>query len=140
VRFQGRPTDEPMRWMLVDSRAVRCIESEYMWFALIDLRAALEARTYEADGRVVLDVTDPFCPWNEGRWLLEVDGGRAACSPSDAAPDVSLPVSELAALYMGGRSALPMATASRIETAPDVALRLDALFRTRVPPWSLEHF
>lgn len=140
VRFQRRPTDEPMRWMLVDSRAVRRIESEYMWFALIDLPAALEARTYEADGRLVLDVTDPFCPWNEGRWLLEIDAGRASCSATEAAPDVSLPAGELAALFMGGRSALPIVAAGRIETAPETAVRLDTMFRTRVPPWSLEYF
>jgi predicted acetyltransferase len=140
VRFHRRPTDEPMRWMLVDSRSVRMVETEYMWFALIDLRAALEARTYEADGRVVLDVTDPFCPWNQGRWLLEVDAGRAVCRPTSAAPDVSLPVSELAALYMGGRSALPMVAAGRIDASPEAAVQLDAMFRTRVPPWSLEYF
>lgn len=140
VRFQRRPTDEAMRWMLVDSRAVRRIESEYMWFALVDLRAALEARTYEADGRLVLDVTDPFCPWNEGRWRLEIDEGRATCSPTDAAPDATLPVTELAALFMGGRAALPMVAAGRIEAARETAVRLDAMFRTQVPPWSAEHF
>lgn len=140
VRFFRRPTDEPMRWLLVDSRAVRMTEGEYMWFSLVDLAAALEARTYEADGRLVLDVTDPFCPWNEGRWRLEIDAGRATCSPTDAEPDVRLAASEVAALFMGGRQALPMAAARRIDATKDVARRMDAMFRTPLPPWSLEYF
>ena len=140
VRFTRRSVDDPIRWMLVDSRAVRQIETEYMWFALLDLPTALASRTYGADGRFVFEVADPFCPWNDGRWAVEVDEGRAVCAATRAEPDVRLPASELAALFMGGRAALPMRAAGRIEASLADAARLDAWFRTPVPPWSMEHF
>ena len=75
---------------------------EGMWLRLIDLRAALEARSYAAAGSLTFEVTDEFCPWNAGRWRLEVAGdGRGTLTASDADPDLTLDTADLATVYLG---------------------------------------
>ncbi len=44
--------------------------SDRLWLRILDLAAALQARSYDASGQLVLEVTDAMCPWNEGRWHL----------------------------------------------------------------------
>ena len=55
-------------------------------------------------------------------------------------PDVVLDVSELGAIYMGGRSAFPLAAAERIHGDDAAIAALDAMFRTALPPWSGEDY
>jgi len=140
IELRAHRVDEPIRWMLEDTRALRRHGSEFMWFRLLDLPACLTARTYAAAGHVVLEVTDSFAPWNEGRWLLEADRGAATCTPTDAEPDVFLDTSQLAALYMGGRSALTMAGAGLLRGSDEAVRHLDAMFRTSEAPWSPESY
>jgi predicted acetyltransferase len=140
IELRAHRADEPLRWMLDDTRALRRHKSEYMWFRLLDLPACLEGRTYGVPGRIVFDVTDSFAPWNQGRWVLETDGGRATCSPTDGEPDLELDTSVLAALYMGGRSAPTMAAAGLIKGSEEAVVHLDAMFRTAEAPWSPESY
>jgi len=37
---------------------------------IIDIERALPLRPYAAEGKIVLEVVDDFCPWNAGRWAL----------------------------------------------------------------------
>ena len=64
-----RPSDEPLRWMLDDPRAMRVTrQSDSLWIRLLDIKAALEARSYDSGGTIVLEIeSDPMCPGNEGR-------------------------------------------------------------------------
>ena len=49
-----RPVDEPLRWMIDDFRAVHVDELDHLWVRVLDVPAALAARTYGVAGRVVL--------------------------------------------------------------------------------------
>ena len=44
-----------------------------MWLRILDVRKALEERTYAREGRIVLEVRDDFCQWNEDdtNWRAE---------------------------------------------------------------------
>ena len=50
----------------------------------------------------MLEVEDPRCPWNTGRWHLV--GGRdgASCSPATGEPDLVVGIADLGAAYLGG--------------------------------------
>lgn len=75
-----RPGDEPLRWMLVDPRALRVTRSaDNLWLRLIDVGAALEARTYPAAASLVLDVHDAMLPENQGRWRLDATPTGTTC-------------------------------------------------------------
>ena len=80
------PVDHALWWLLATPRRMRMRVGDGLWARLVDVGAALSARTYATDGALVLDVVDEFCPWNEGTWRL-ADGvaKRSKSSPSSAA-------------------------------------------------------
>ncbi len=139
VVARHRPLGEPLRWMLTDPRQLQVTGvGDHLWVRLVDLPAALAARGYAAEGSVVLDVSDPACPWNEGRWLLEA--GRSGASCRRAAPgqetELALDASTLGSLYLGGVSAASLAAAGRVgEAVPGAVARLAAMLAVDPPPW-----
>ncbi|WP_223692622.1 GNAT family N-acetyltransferase [Leifsonia poae] len=131
VHVSTRGVDEPLPFLVSDVRgaAVAGIE-DHLWLRILDVPAALTARTYERDGELVLDITDKL-GFASGRYRLSVDDGVARVTPTDDAPDVTLPVASLGSVYLGHDAARGLAVAGRI--AGD-ANALDRLFRTAVPP------
>ena len=116
IEVHNRPTDEALRWLLADPRRLEVTRTkDFLWSRLVDLAAALKARRYAADDRIVFEVADPFCPWNEGRWLL--DGGPAGASAKRVRtkPDIALSAADLGAIYLGAHSLAPLAKAGRVE-------------------------
>jgi predicted acetyltransferase len=109
---------------------------------VVDLDRALRARRYSAPADLVLDVTDPFCPWNEGRWRLRVDdAGVAEVSTTDSAADLGLGAEELGAILLGGTLPSTLATAGRVrEHTPGAVDTLTSAFRTGTVPVCLEVF
>ena len=106
---------------------------------------ALAARRYGTADTLVLEVADAFCPWNAGRWRLETRGepGAAAGSatPTEAAPDLVLDTTDLAAAYLGGIRAHDLAAVGRIqERTPGAVRRADALFAAERTPWCVMMF
>ena len=130
LRTGPRPVDEPFRHVLRDPRALRTVEvCDGAWLRLVDARAALGARLYSAKGRVVVELEDALCPWNEGRWAIESDAsGAAEISPSSAAPDLVLGAAALASAYLGGTRVSSLRRAGRVEEREaGSADRLDAM-------------
>ncbi|WP_130177898.1 GNAT family N-acetyltransferase [Cryobacterium sp. SO1] len=136
-----RSVSEPVAWQVSDHRAVRkTSERDHLWLRILDVPAALGARSYAAAGDYLLDVTDDL-DFAEGRFLLTVaaDGsGRAhpltGAAPADAV-EVALSAADLASLYLGGTSAVDLARAGRLtEKSPDAAIRLDTALHSAYAP------
>src|SRR3954469_23349794 len=89
ITWRLAPVDEPLWLALSDPRAVRMTLTDGLWTRLVDVAAALSARTYAGDADVVLAVADDFCPWNTGRYRLSAGG----CERTQAAADLELDVS-----------------------------------------------
>ncbi|RSS79459.1 GNAT family N-acetyltransferase [Streptomyces sp. WAC06614] len=120
-----RPVDEVLRWQLADPRALRITrQSDDLWVRLIDVPAALAHRTYAVEGSLVVEVTDPFCPWNQGLWHLEggPDGAHCRRAPRSASADLSLGATTLGAVYLGGTPLGPLAAAGLIDEHTSGAL------------------
>ena len=108
-----------------------------LWVRLVDVGAALSARSYAADGAIVFDVIDEFCPWNAGRWRLA--GGRA--KRTTAAPQIRCDVSALGSVYLGGFTFSRLVRGGRVEELRrGAAARADAMFATERAPWCPEIF
>lgn len=134
----SRPIDDPVRWLLEDPRQLTSKRTaDMIWIRLVDVAHALAARGYESEGEIVLDVSDPFCPWNEGRYLLTAHGdGTATCTTTKKKPDVRLGAVELGAAFLGQPCITGLARAGRVEElAKGSVARLDALMRTTVTPY-----
>ncbi|GAA4919902.1 hypothetical protein GCM10023237_45610 [Streptomyces coeruleoprunus] len=136
VRMPDRPVDDAWQHLVSDLRRCRPSLRDGLYVRLVDVGAALEARTYRAPVDVVLEVADAFCPWNAGRWRLTGDAGGAVCRRTDAAADVALSVRDLGAVYLGGFALDALAAAGRVRELREGALAEASLaFGSAVAPW-----
>src|SRR5262245_4166950 len=142
VEAANRPSDEPLFHLLREPRRLRARMSDNLWVRLVDVPGALGARTYGAAGRVVFEVADPFCPWNEGTYaLVTAADGRATVEPTTGPAEIACTASDLGATYLGGTSFRALHRAGRIDERADAALaRADAMFGWDPAPWSPYEF
>jgi predicted acetyltransferase len=128
--------DDPILLSVLEPRRLGMTLGDGLWLRVVDTAAALAQRRYAADGRLVFDLADEFCPWNAGRWSLTVEGGMPLVEPTNDAPDLSCDITDLGAVYLGGISFAALADAARVrELQPGGLMKADALFRTARPPW-----
>ncbi|MEV0633629.1 GNAT family N-acetyltransferase [Streptomyces sp. NPDC050619] len=133
---RGRPMDDPWLSMVSDIRRCELRVRDSLFVRLVDVGAALEARTYQAPVDVVFEVEDDFCPWNAGRWRLIGDAKGASCGRTTEAADLCLSVRELGAAYLGGVSLASLAAAGRVREVRQGALAEAAVgFGSVVAPW-----
>jgi predicted acetyltransferase len=131
------PVDHPLWWLLANPRRMRPRVGDGIWARLVDVGEALSAREYAADGAVVLDVVDDFCPWNAGRW--RVSGGRAKRTTTSA--QLRLDVSVLGCAYLGAFTFSELVRGGRVEELRrGAAARADAMFAAERAPWCPEIF
>ncbi|MFC9547857.1 GNAT family N-acetyltransferase [Streptomyces sp. NPDC056956] len=131
----NRPVDDAWQYLVSDPR--RCLPTlrDSLYVRLVDVGAALAARTYQAPVDVVLGVEDAFCPWNAGRWRLSGNAKGASCERTDEAPDLALSVRELAAAYLGGVSLAALARSGRVRELRRGALAEASVGFGGVTPW-----
>jgi predicted acetyltransferase len=139
--FKHFPPDHPLRWQLADFSAAEVSHDEdRLWLRLLDVPRALIARGWFMDGELVLDVDDPFLG-EHNCYLLTVRGGKADCVPTDREPDLSLDVSDLGSVYLGGTAPSTLVRAGHIRAHNRGAAALaDALFRAERSPHCLHWF
>ncbi len=126
----------PLFLMLRDPRALHARVGDGMWLRLVDVEAALRARSYRDGEPVVLGVGDELCPWNEGRYRVGAQVER-----TDDEPDLELDVADLASVYLGAFDFVRLANAQRVrELRPGAVERASELFRTALPPFCPEVF
>ncbi|MGW0757781.1 GNAT family N-acetyltransferase [Streptomyces sp. NPDC002814] len=133
---RGRPLDEAWQYMVSDIRRCSLQVRDSLHVRLVDVGAALEARTYQAPVDVVFEVEDAFCPWNAGRWRLTGDAKGASCARTEDAADLALSVRELGAVYLGGVTLGALGAAGRVRELRDGALtEASVAFASTVAPW-----
>lgn len=137
VRASLLPVDHPLLLLVAEPARLHFTLGDALWLRIVDVEAALSGRGYAERSGLVLELHDAFCPWNEGRWLLE--GGAATRTRREA--ELELDVGALASAYLGGFSPTQLARAGRIEECRAGALeRADAIFRSDRAPWCPEIF
>ncbi len=119
-----------------DPRALTMRLGDGLWLRLVDLDAALKARSYKPGASIVLEVTDELCPWNAGRYRVGDDAGR-----TEDTADLALDTADLAAAYLGAFDFHRLVHAGRAEERRDGAAEAATLlFRTDLPPYCPEVF
>ncbi|MFF3679248.1 GNAT family N-acetyltransferase [Streptomyces sp. NPDC002120] len=139
VRTGYRAPDDLAPQLLPDPRSARIVTAaDFLWVRVLDVVRALGARTYEAPGELVLEVTDASGP-AAGRYRL--DAGTGTCERTGAAADLRLDVSALGSLYLGDASAVRLAALGQVtEERPGAVALADAVFRTARRPWCPDIF
>jgi predicted acetyltransferase len=128
------PVDHPLFLLLQEPSRMRFRVEDALWLRLVDVGTALAARSRLGEADVVLEVTDAFCPWNEGSYRL--DGSK-----TDEQPHLRLDVADLASVYLGAFTFAQLQRAGRVKELVDLAVaRADNTFRTDRAPWCPEIF
>ncbi|SMQ16283.1 Predicted acetyltransferase [Streptomyces sp. Ag82_O1-12] len=136
VTVRGRPVDDAWQYLVTDPRRCHPRVRDALYVRLVEVGAALAARTYQTPVDVVFEVKDAFCPWNAGRWRLSGDAKGASCERTADAADVALSVRELGAAYLGGVSLGALGAAGRVrELRPGALAEASLGFGVGVPPW-----
>jgi predicted acetyltransferase len=131
---EQRPVDDLVRHATHDRRAYqpRSIADE-QWMRIVDVDRALGARTYnDANGSVVIGVSDPWIASNNGSWRVSSAGAER----SRGNPDLTVAIETLSAAYLGGPSWATLAGAGEVEVrTPPAIASADALFASRPLPF-----
>lgn len=132
--------DEPLLHMLEDPRRLIRRTQDTLWVRLVDVPKALATRRYATAGRISIAVHDPFCPWNEGAYVLEGGPDGATCAASAGTPEIGLEATALGALYLGGQRFRSLARAGLVRGSAEALERADAMFTWDPAPWIPEIF
>jgi predicted acetyltransferase len=138
---EGRAPSEQLPWLLTNHRAaVPSDMGEALWVRIFDVARALEARTYERTGSLVLEVVDREAG-EPLRVALDVTPDGATCRATDRSPDLTLPVAALGAAYLGGTRLRDIVIGTGADEHRQGALQqADALLRTADEPWCSTFF
>jgi predicted acetyltransferase len=137
IHAEYMPIDHPLFFFLAEPRRLRFRAQDGIWLRLVDVESALRARSYASGEQLVLEVSDSFCPWNEGCYRIEE--GEVARAKDSA--DLRLEVRELASVFMGGYSFSQLAGAGLVEELrPGGIACADRLFGSSPAPWCPEMF
>jgi predicted acetyltransferase len=153
VKSGWRAPDDLLPLFLPDPRAARITtQADWLWVRILDVVRALEARTYEGTGTLVLEVVDRWgSPRSSevesgegltgGRYRLDASAQGASCTPTTESADLTLGVGELARLWLGDESAARLAALGLVREERAGAARVaDALLRTSRRPWCPDIF
>lgn len=140
ITAEVRREHEPMHWALADPRQAQAAgRTDFLWVRILDVAGALEARRYDRDGAMVLEILDELGGEPgpaAGRYRLDVRDGVATCTRADAPADLTIDVRHLGAAYLGGTRLVDAARAGGTTEHRAGALgEADRLFRTAAEPW-----
>ncbi|MGH3760301.1 GNAT family N-acetyltransferase [Actinophytocola sp.] len=132
VTVYVRPTDDPLDAMLVDLYAIRGEQEDELWVRVVDVPAALGARTYGPADPVVVEIVDQLLPTNAGRYLISPQGMERTGAPAA----LTMSAEALGMIYFGTWRPSTLAAIGRLTGHDPAALAAaDRLFATDRPSW-----
>lgn len=121
IRVPGA-VDDLVRWTLADPRRLAVTGRHDMsWIRLTDVERCLSARSYAADGTLVLDVAGG--PGATGRLRLTVVDGTATVEACEDDADVAVTAGDLVSMWSGAVGPGVLADAGRSRYDSDAARR-----------------
>jgi predicted acetyltransferase len=133
----SRPTDDAMRLVAADYRGYQVKDRwDEQWVRLLDVPAALAARTYHDRSAVTIAASDPWFPENDGTYRID---GNGATRTTDA-PELVAPIDAISAAYLGGTAWVDLLAVGKVQGSLEAARRADDLFRQHPAPWCGNHF
>jgi predicted acetyltransferase len=142
VKAENRNPREQLPWLLTNARAAVATDViDGLWVRLLDVPRALEARTYEQEASLVLEIVEPEAPG--GRFRVQLDAGPdgATCRVTDRSADLTFHAGALGAAYLGGTHLRDAVTANGADEHTRGALTtLDRLLKTLDEAWCSTFF
>ena len=134
---ESRPVDDALRLAAADYRGYQVKQRwDEQWLRLLDVPAALSARTYHDRPAVTIAVHDPWFADNDGTY--RIGGAGATRITGDA--ELAATIQSISAVYLGAMSWCDLLAVGRVQGTLDAARRADDLFRHRPTAWCGSHF
>lgn len=147
IEAEKRHVGERLPWLLTNARAAIISEvGDGMWAKLLDIPRALEARTYQRSGALVLEVIVRDGGQDDAsaarvRVALEASPDGVRARATDAQPDLTIDGAALGAAFLGGTRLRNAVLARGFDEHRAGALaEADALFATDPGPWTSTFF
>ena len=135
------PSDDPFPHLLLEPRTLHTSSRDGIMARIIDVEQALPRRCYREEGTLIFEIIDDLCPWNRGRWKLDISPSQATISHTNAEPQLVMPISTMAMLAFGQISATEAARMQRLDVHKTEALSLwDKAMRTAYRPFCADVF
>lgn len=134
------PIDTLLPGLVTDLRAVRRLSRrDDVWLCLLDVPAVLAARTYAADGALVIELHEENGAAN-GRYHLAVEDGKGVCTSTEFPPDVVVAAPDFASMITGAQRAYALSALGRLAADPTTVRALDRMFDVDMAPWGITQF
>ena len=140
VRYHHGWIDDPLQDLLLDPRTLTLTPRDHIWLRLVDLDRAVGLRSYNADVRLSIAVTDSFCPWNDGTWIFDLGTHGGSLTRTSDDPQIRLDVRDLGACFLGGTPLGRLVAAGLVSGEPAALLALGAALATPTAPHCPEGF
>jgi predicted acetyltransferase len=139
IYAEARPTWDPVFDLLAGTRRAEAKRIDALWVRVMDIPAALTARSYAESIDVVLAVSDPIGDIS-GSYRLHADTDGAECTATSGDPSVWLDLEDLSAGYLGHARFRELARSGRVIGDPAAIAALDTAFSWDPGPWCPEIF
>lgn len=138
--IQIRTGPQDLALQLLPVQRVKPLRYEDWMLRIVSFKAALEMRGYHAAarGEIHFDVADEVCPWNSGRFVLEVAEGRGQVR-SGGEGRIKIGARGLASLFTGHSTAEQVAWLGLAEGDAAELARASAIFSGPCP-WMSDRF
>jgi len=135
------PVDDPLHQLVANPRMIKTDLTDAAYGRIVDVPAALAARSYARDLDLVIEVVDAFLPEAGGRFRLQGGVDGAEVTRTEHSPDVTLTARQLAGIYLGATAATQFARAGLLLGAKPGAVELiSAGFISDPAPYSPDFF
>ena len=147
VVWANAPMDDPALALFQEPRMLHSRDTEASWWRIVDAPNALAQRGYSVGEDIKIGIAgDDLAPWNNGCWHLRSEGDgtgvgfAASVQACSDAPQVTLSIKSLTAIFSGMHRAQDLANWGLLGgQASDIA-RLDRIMATQYAPHCPDHY
>jgi predicted acetyltransferase len=135
------PDPEPLA-LLLREQDIGQVRQERWMARVVDVPGAFAARGYPSGlrGRITVTVADDVCPWVDGTWTIEVDGGegKAVRVGDDVEPRTN--AAGLAALFAGYHDPRDLAELGVVRGLDQADVEFLQALHAGPKPWSPDYY
>lgn len=137
IQWMQVPVDDPMPHILLEPRKLNIKSGNGLLARIVDIEKAIPQRGYDEDGELTFEITgDKMCPWNNGRWHMEISNGKGTIKKTDKPPEVTMPIDSFVMIFFGQISATEAMRMGRLGSLKEETLRrYDRLLKTDYMPF-----
>jgi predicted acetyltransferase len=140
VHWKG-PDPEPLV-LLVAEQDIRQLRQDHWMARVVDVAGAFTARGYPAGlrGRITVGVSDDTCPWVDGTWTIEVDGGEGKAVRVGDDAELRTNAAGLAALFAGYHDPRDLAALGVVRGLDQAGVEFLQAMHAGPSPWSPDYY